>query len=218
LPGIIATLGFDERHVIRSMLRIGFGGVQKIVLLVPRGGLEERAKRALDEISKLAGLAGVKDISTAEVPIEVFHEAVATIRRIVRDCVRSFGGAVVSLGGGMRALVIETLLAVLTLPIQDKKSVKIVVDLETSQGSIEFPASIPIDIRLSEVEIRALEYVINKGRATLGEVSEDLKLARSTAWKALEKLVSIGCLKKEDFTYIPTDIGLFVNAIIKSSA
>jgi len=107
---------------------------------------------------------------------------------------------------------------VLTLPIQDKKSVKIVVDLETSQGSIEFPASIPIDIRLSEVEIRALEYVINKGRATLGEVSEDLKLARSTAWKALEKLVSIGCLKKEDFTYIPTDIGLFVNAIIKSSA
>ncbi|NPA97430.1 MAG: CRISPR locus-related DNA-binding protein [Crenarchaeota archaeon] len=214
MTAIVATLGFDERHIVRSILRIGFGGVKRVILLVPTGGIDERTQRAFDEVKKLASMAGVNDVSLMEVPIESFNDAVADIRRVVYDCVQKYGRAVVSLGGGMRALVVETLIAVFTLPPNEKKKVDIVVDLETGKDGIKFPAWIPLELRLSDVESRVLEYVVEKGSANLGDVATELGVARSTAWKALERLVDAGLLSKREYTYEPTEVGRFVYALI----
>ncbi len=214
MTAIIATLGFDERHIVRSMLRIGFGGVKRVILLVPRGGLDERTQRAYEEVKKLATMAEVTDVDMVEVPIESFNDAVADIRRIVYECVSKYGKAVVSLGGGMRALVVETLIAVFTLPPNEKKKVDVIVDLETGKDGIKFPAWIPLELRLSDVESRVLEYVVEKGSANLGDVATELGVARSTAWKALERLVDAGLLSKREYTYEPTEVGKFVYALI----
>ena len=46
---LIASLGFDERHVIRNLLRIGFKGIKKIILLIPNWDINSRTKRAIDK-------------------------------------------------------------------------------------------------------------------------------------------------------------------------
>jgi len=214
MTAIIATLGFDERHIVRSILRIGFGGVKRILLLVPRGGVEDKTMKAFEQIKSLASIAGVDDVSMVEVPIEMFNDAVAEIRKIAYECVSKYNRVFVSLGGGMRALVIETLIAIFTLPPSEKRKIEIVVDLESGKDSIRFPAWIPLELRLSDVESRVLEYVVSKGSANLADVATELDIARSTAWKALERLVDAGFLTKREFVYEPTDVGKFVYSLI----
>ncbi len=215
VTAIIATLGFDERHIVRSILRIGFGGVKKILLLVPRGGIEEKTTKAFDQVKSLASIAGVDDVSMVEIPVERFDDAVAEIRRLAYECVSKYSRVFVSLGGGMRALVVETLIAIFTLPPSEKRKIDIVVDLETGKDSVKFPAWIPLELRLSDVESRVLEYVVSKGSANLADVATELNIARSTAWKALERLVDAGFLTKREFVYEPTEVGKFVYSIIK---
>ncbi len=211
---LLATLGFDERHVVRSLLRLGFGGVAEVLLLVPAGGVEERTLKAVDEIKKLASMASVDRVEMVEIPVDDIVDGVARIYRVVREAVEKYSEAVVSLGGGLRALVVETLLAVLLLPDHIRDRITVVVDLETGKGSIEFKPSIAFMPMLTDVDMRVLALAVKKGSITLGEALNELSIPRSTIWKALEKLREEGLLERRDGNYFPTLKGRMVAKVL----
>ncbi len=215
---LIATLGFDERHVVRSMLRLGFGGVEKIVLLVPRGGVEERTKRAIEEIERLASIAGVTEIIVEEIPTEDFVDSVATIYGLLKKALSMEREVMVSLGGGLRALVIETLVAVFMLPRKDRDRVEVVSDLETGRGSISFRASLLpfVSPSFSEIEEKILRYLKDRGCRSLTDISEGLSIPRSTAWKGIDRLRDMELVVKTNGCYRLTEKGLLVAKVISS--
>lgn len=207
---IIATLGFDERHVVRSILRLGFGNVVAIELLVPSGGIDERTIKAVDEIKKLASMASVHRINLFEVPVEDFYRAVGAIRKLILEYLDKDIEVTLSLGGGLRVLVVEAYTAALLIPLSRKEKIRIFVDLETSKGFIDFKPMIPIAIQLYPIDRDILKLFKDREVLSLRDVVELIPLPRSTLWKELEKLTSRGYLVKEGALYRLSPLGKLV--------
>jgi len=94
---IVAPIGFDERHVIRSILRLGFRNVTNVILLRPEGDVDERTEKAVSEIGKIAREAGAS-LRVIEVPVENLAESVGRIRRLILGELEAGRTVLVSLG------------------------------------------------------------------------------------------------------------------------
>ena len=197
MGSIVAVLGFDERHVVRSILRLGFRNVDSIQLIVPdKQEMDRRTVEAINRIRKLANAAAVSRVETHKVDYEDFDKAVLQIADILASVTLGGSNTVLSLGGGMRVLVIEAYTAVLSMPEELRKYVKIVIDFETGEGYVEVKPHIPSYRLLSKDEILILKEA-EKGEATPTEISKKLGIPKSSAWKKLAQMVKEGLLTKE---------------------
>lgn len=217
---LIGVLGFDERHVIKSLLRIGFKNVNKIYLIVPSGRIVKQTEEAIKRIKEIAGLAGVDGIEIFEVDVLRFEESVAKLRKLLMNLCAGGDLVIISLGGGMRALVIETLIAALLIPIELSAYVRVVADLEGGDSYIEFNVS---DVRmlaeLNRDELTVLSYMGRRGPVGPTDISRDLGIPKTTAWKLLRKLSNKGFLLKHGREYVLSETGkklsLMATEIIK---
>ena len=202
---IVAVLGFDERHVVRSILRLGFRNASSIHLILPdREEIDKRSAEAIERIRGLADAAGVGGVKVHRVNFESFDEAVLQIADILASVILGGSEAILSLGGGMRALVIEAYAASLSLPEELRKYLKIVIDFETGEGYAEIEPRIPSYRTLSEEEVLILREA-ERGEATPTKISEKLHIPKSSAWKKLAQMVEEGLLVKEvKGSYKPT--------------
>jgi len=197
MGSIVAVLGFDERHVVRSILRLGFRNVDSIQLIVPdKQEMDRRTVEAINRIRKLANAAAVSRVETHKVDYEDFDKAVLQIADILASVTLGGSNTVLSLGGGMRVLVIEAYTAVLSMPEELRKYVKIVIDFETGEGYVEVKPHIPSYRLLSKDEILILKEA-EKGEATPTKISKKLGIPKSSAWKKLAQMVKEGLLTKE---------------------
>ena len=197
MGSIVAVLGFDERHVVKSILRLGFRNVNSIHLILPDGkGMDKRAVEAIERIRRLADAAGVSRVEAHKVNYEDFDEAVLQIADILASVTLGGSDTVLSLGGGMRALVIEAYTAVLSMPEELRKYIRIVIDFETGEGCVEVKPHVPKYRILSKDEILILREA-EKGEATPTKISEKLGIPKSSAWKKLAQMVEEGLLMKE---------------------
>ncbi len=208
VKALIASLGFDERHVVRSLLSMGMGGVGEICLLRPRWSMDERTERAFNEIKKIAGLAGigVDRVYLYEVSIEDFWTAVSEIIELInRLYTRGYDEIIISLGGGLRALVIEAYTATLLVHEEIAKKIVIRIDLEARNLSITFRRNeIPLCKKLDADEARVIEKLLEKPEYTLTQLSKELGIPKTTLWKILNRLVKKNLVIKQDNKYIPT--------------
>jgi len=204
---LLATLGFDERHVIRSLLAMGMGGVSKIVLLVPSWDIDERTRKAVQEIKNIAGLAGIKEenILLHRVDIEDFWTAVSQIMDIFKkEILRGNSKFKISLGGGLRALVIEAYTAALLVK-QENIDIDIRIDIEARDKSIEInPKNIPICETPTTLELEILEKLQENPSITLTRLSKILEKPKTTIWKTVKKLEEKHLVEKKDNKYILT--------------
>jgi len=197
MGSIVAVLGFDERHVVRSILRLGFRNVDSIQLIVPdKQEMDRRTVEAINRIRKLANAAAVSRGETHKVDYEDFDKAVLQIADILASVTLGGSNTVLSLGGGMRVLVIEAYTAVLSMPEELRKYVKIVIDFETGERYVEVKPHIPSYRLLSKDEILILKEA-EKGEATPTKISKKLGIPKSSAWKKLAQMVKEGLLTKE---------------------
>ncbi|MCS7109121.1 MAG: hypothetical protein RMH77_07165 [Sulfolobales archaeon] len=213
---LIAVLGFDERHVIKSLLRLGFKNVNKIYLVIPSGRKTKQTDEAISRIREVSGLAGVTQVELFEVDPMDFGSTVSKLRRLLMDL--SVGGEAitVSLGGGLRAMVIEVLIASLLVPPEVGGKINLVCDLETGEGFIEFSVLNILSIsRLSYDELKVLSYLIEKDFVGPTIVSKDLDIPKTTAWKLLRKLYDKGYLIRRGREYKISDSGVKVGVIAK---
>lgn len=186
---LIAVLGFDERHVIRSLLRLGFKNVDVIYLVVPSGRITKQTEEAIKRITEVAKLANVSDVKVFEVDPLGFGSAVAKLRKLIMDLCSGGKDLVISLGGGMRVLIVETLVASLLVPKELSSHILIVVDLESGEGYIEVNISNILTIsELKLDELQVLKYLLTKAPAGPTEISKTLGIPKTTVWKILKKL------------------------------
>lgn len=220
MPYLIAALGFDERHVIKSLLRLGFKNVRGVYLIVPSSRTTKQSEDAIKRIREVAELAGVSVVEVFDVDPLEFEESVTKIRKLLMNLCAGGDEITISLGGGMRALVIETLIAALLVPRELSRGIKIVSDLETGEGFIEVQASDLMMISgLKADELLILSYILKKKVIGPTEISRDLNIPKTTAWKILNKLSSKGLLIKHGREYKLSDAGnriaLIASEIVK---
>ncbi len=207
---LLATLGFDERHVIKSLIDIGMSGVKTIVLLVPDWGLDDRTVKAIDTIWNIAGLTGIPrdNIIVREVtvldPWKGVRDVMNTLYEIYLTGVDEI---IVSLGGGLRALVIETYTATLLVNPEIARKITVRVGVEGKSDYISFRIEeIPICLRISEQEKTVLK-TIAEGVNSLSEIARKTGLPRSTTWKTLQKLYEKKIVEKKNRQYYLTRLG-----------
>lgn len=207
---LIATLGFDERHVVKSLIDIGMSGVVRIVLLVPDWGLDERTMKAIDTITHITSLAGIdRDaIIVREVSVLDPWKGIRDIMNILYDTY-TYGvdEIIISLGGGLRALVIETYTAALLVDPEITSKITIRIGIEGRSEYISYKIEeIPICLRIDEQEILVLK-TIEKGIDKLSDIARETKIPRSTTWKILQKLCMKKILEKKNRRYQLTNLG-----------
>lgn len=206
---IISTLGFDERPVIRSLGNLGFRNVKKIFLLRPVKS-DPRSDKAVSEIRRVAVLAGVndEDIVVKEINVYDFWSSIAEINMLLRRQASGGKRIILNISGGLRILVLEAFYALLLLPDDVKKNIRVQVEPETGSGGILFDASELITrLEIPQTMLDALRIISETPGVNLSTLSRLLIKPTSTTWRMLEKLVKEGLVEKKGRGYYATPKG-----------
>ena len=206
---IVSTLGFDERPVIRSLGNLGFRNVKKIFLLRPIKS-DPRSDKAVSEIRRVTVLAGIsdKDIIVKEIDVYDFWSSVAEINTFLRRQASSGNKVIFNISGGLRILVIEAFYALLLLPDESKKNIRVQVEPETGSGSILIDASELItSLEIPQTILDALRIISETPGINLSTLSRLMVKPASTTWRILDRLVKEGLVEKKGRGYYVTSKG-----------
>jgi len=206
---IIAPLGFDIRPVIRAMMDSGFANLKEVYLIVPKGEKDQRVETALSEVKKVAQLGGLNELKKVEVDYSDFFQAILSIRKLIDSISISGEKIIVSLGGGMRVLVTEVLIACIIANEAQRKMLEVFIYPESGEGTrVSFVVQDVITIsNLHEEEFRLLNVIKEMRYGSITSISEKLKIPKSTAWKRINKLVEMGLVREERRKYVLTELG-----------
>ncbi len=187
---IVLTLGFDVRFQLRTLARLGPEGALSVLIVRPEGE-EERAETAERELVEFAEkILGLR-VEILRVPVDDPARAVAWIAsRLSRYVGCRF---VADLSGGMRALILETLAALLT--VASPEALKIIVWFEDLRGKVEVS---PVLFKLPRVDEDSLRILAQLGEGvprTLRELATVLRMPRSTTYAKLRRLVELGLVR-----------------------
>jgi CRISPR-associated protein Csa3 len=191
---ITYTFGFDERFAFRSLLRRGLGGSDKVAVLVPSNRPDEKSENALSSLDNFVKrYVNGEGVMRYEIEIDDFYEAVTNIAGLFRSWAER--PIVLNLSGGMRLLIVETLVAAVYCGIPIK------VEMETEDGKTytEFETPDLLPVRLDELDIEILKTLSNV-KLTLKFLAEALPVAKPTAWRHVKKLQELGLVKLERVT------------------
>ncbi|NPA98740.1 MAG: CRISPR locus-related DNA-binding protein [Crenarchaeota archaeon] len=206
---IISTIGFDERPVLRALSETGFRGIEKIILIRPLDD-DPRAVKAVSEIKKIASIAGLRDEDIVSYRVDPHHfwESVSLIYDLLENTMSGANSVVLLLGGGLRALIIETYTAFLLLSCSKRTKCIVRIDLETGDSTIVVPgAEIIVNTVLTPLEKRVLETIKEKPGASLTIISDVLVKPASTIYRVLKRLVDKGLVEKRNRKYFLTSSG-----------
>jgi CRISPR-associated protein Csa3 len=191
---ITYTFGFDERFAFRSLLRRGLGGSDKVAVLVPSNRPDEKSENALSSLDNFVKrYVNGEGVMRYEIEIDDFYVAVTIIAGLFRSWAER--PIILNLSGGMRLLIVETLVAAVYCGIPIK------VEMETEDGKTftEFETPDLLPVRLDELDIEILRTLSNV-KLTLKFLAEALQVAKPTAWRHVKKLQELGLVELERVT------------------
>jgi CRISPR-associated protein Csa3 len=191
---ITYTFGFDERFAFRSLLRRGLGGSDKVAVLVPSNRPDEKSENALSSLDNFVKrYVNGEGVMRYEIEIDDFYVAVTIIAGLFRSWAER--PIILNLSGGMRLLIVETLVAAVYCGIPIK------VEMETEDGKTftEFETPDLLPVRLDELDIEILKTLSNV-KLTLKFLAEALQVAKPTAWRHVKKLQELGLVELERVT------------------
>lgn len=195
---LLFTLGFEEKFAIRAFTRHGLDAGDRILLLT--------AKPAVDRVVRAYGVlkefveryyGGSVDVRLAEVELSDFPVAVAEIRKLIHKHMEGCNKLVANLSGGLRALVLATYTALLTIG----ESIDMILEVEFEDGSrlVEVPKGILHALKLvwgvSEERRHVLEAIARRGEATASQLAEELQLDVSTIRRHIRRLENEGLVE-----------------------
>jgi len=199
---VVFPVGFDEKFIIRALMRRreefgGLGTGDRLMAILPEGyEQEQRTVNALKSIEDVASpLVGKDNVIRLEVPMRS-EDIVLAIKKGIEDNLTSDRVVLAVLSGGMRPLLVATLLALLGL-----KDTRVIVesDFENLSGHISLelgPFLAPKSRRwelilcglLKEKSVRAIAEELGVSPATISnEVRKMLKYNLVQAEKDRER-------------------------------
>ncbi len=194
---VVFPVGFDEKFILRALMRKreeidGLGRGDKLIAVLPKGYREEqRTVNALKAIESIVGpIVGEENIIHLEVPSNG-DEMVVTIKRSVEDNMTRDRVVLAVLSGGMRPLVVGTLLALMSL-----KSTRVIVesDFENLSGHI----SLELGSFLAPYSRRWAMILcgLMKGKSVRA-IAEELGVSPATISNELKKMADYYLVRSE---------------------
>ena len=178
---LFTTLGFDEKFQVRAVMRWG-RELEEVVIM---GSFEEeRAKKALDSLTNLLKTTNIK-YEVLEVNPHDILDAVIKIGNKIEE----FKGKkmVFNLSGGMRILMLASLLAILI------KDVDATIEVETED--MKYLATVEVrdfkPVKLTEDHLKVLK-AISEGFNSVNSIRNHLDMPLSTVWRRVRDLKEMG--------------------------
>lgn len=214
------TLGFDTRFQMRTLTRVKVGEGDKI-LVIRVDEQHERADAAERDLVRFAKEILGTGAHVLRVNVHDPREAIPAIASKLSELSGSAPPAkvVVDLSGGMRALILETLAAVLNLFPPD--AVDIVVWTEDLKEMVSLtPRSFSVP-RLDDLSARILDELSDGVPRSLKELTSAVGRPRTTVYHRLRGLLSDGLVREvrrlgTALHYAVTDAGLLALRLFKA--
>lgn len=198
---IVASLGFEERFLLRAVVRRGVRESDKIVVFMPERG-DPRGEKAFQTLRELVEKAFPQvEVVRHEVNIQDFYGAVSMIKGILSGLALE-GNLVLNLSGGQRLLILEILAAALSLGI----NAELEVETEDSSSCISVPLKVMRPLELDNVDREILRRAAETGEVRLKDL-EYLNVPKATLWRKLNRLAEEGLLEKDRDKYKLSDLG-----------
>lgn len=198
---IVASLGFEERFLLRSVIRRGVKENDKIVVIMPEKG-NQRGEKAFQTLKELMDKAFPSlEIVKHEVNIQDFYGTVSNIRNLLSE-LNLKGNIVLNISGGQRLLILEILAAALSLGI----NAELEIETEDSSTYLTIPIKTMHPLKLDSVDREILREAAKRGEIRLKDL-EKLEIPKPTIWRKLNRLVEEGLLEKNKNKYKLSDLG-----------
>ena len=193
----IVTIGWTETPVIRLVVRHGLE-TGDFILLVRPVWHDEKAETAMgaivDFLSKMLGEAWERSYRTLSIQASSPIDAIETIKIVLEYYEAE--KIVVILSGGMRAVILETLIALIfSRHFNEAKDITVEVDLEGRNEYVRFEGRI---LRLFNwrptKEQEKLLKLLEESPKTMRELAENLGINVSTVYRWYEEMQKLGIL------------------------
>ena len=199
---VITALGFDISHTLLVITKSGVKPSKIVVLFgIIRGESDQRAETAFTMLKQFATMMGIA-IERVDIEVTRVSEAVEKIIRILEENTP----ALLDLGGGLRLLVIEALLAYTMLSPSKASNIALYTALEGRNELVNIDiASIKKKLAasrvLSDIHKAVLKIVEEKGVATPREALDNIRergvtITKQRLAKILTKLANLGLIEK----------------------
>ncbi|MEM1720295.1 MAG: hypothetical protein QW496_05565 [Desulfurococcaceae archaeon] len=202
---VVTTLGFDVTHAVFTIVK--YKPVEFVALMaLVKGSLDPRSSIAFSYLEQIAKATGAKIVEKVEIEVSNPILAVNQIRGVLKSKAERFP-LVLDLGGGLRLLVVETMIAYFSLPGELKKNSRLLLYIEATNEAVEIT---PADLRkmmlkkpvvLSDIEEAVLSVMEEQREYTLGQIYRAIKQkglfrSKQSIYKILQKLEKDGFITK----------------------
>ncbi len=204
---IVASLGFEEKFLLRAVIRRGIKENDKVVVIASEAPNEEhdiieKKEKAYKYLKDVIERAFTQvEVTRCNVDVTDFYGTIITLRKLLKK-LSSEGHVVLNLSGGMRLLIFEILVAAAGL----KADIEVEIETENSSTCITIPIKVMQPIELDQTDQKILEEIAKKKTTRLKDL-ELLEIPKATLWRKLNKLVEEGILEKIKDEYTISDLG-----------
>lgn len=231
---VMCTVGFDEKLVFRSLLKVGVSIGDAVALVYSRSGSDydiKRVENAVRNIKELLDAVGVKHYDVVVSGMDFVSDVVTIVNGLREFAKEEKIVGVVS--GGMRIAVLEAIVSLLLYRkfINRKAEVEIHVsredglyDVTLSTNLLDLP-----NLSLRELDVlKQLEKIkvgISERGGTGSEgvllsevvevVSQNLNVSKFTVYKLLHRLKSKNLIMLKDRVVLLTDLGKLIQEVVK---
>ena len=194
---LICSVGFDERFIVRTIVdfRLGIKSRDGIILFLPRDA-DPRSYGVINRIEDFIRSYKLNiELFSYEIDIDDFWKGAGRVRKILEEILDRIGPEMVyvMLGGGMRLLILEILIGTVAAGVRGE----IIVYKEDLTGKSSFPINILRMEKPSTSLIQLLEKIVEKPGISFSELSDLLKISKSTLHKRLRTLQHMGLVSIE---------------------
>ncbi len=185
---LVSTLGFDEKFIIRFLMR--YAGNFKELYVITAEPMDDRVLKAYSSVKEFVDryLGGIS-LNLIKVNPQDYLNSVNRIKEIFRG--KGSESFVINASGGMRALIIELILAA----VLSRVNGYLEIELENFLGVVRIPLNTFYLAPLSSEEYLIIREIARRGEASVKELIRELGIPRSSLYKYLKDLVRRGLLE-----------------------
>ena len=189
---LVASFGFDERFVVRAIIRHGIG-VGDLLLLITSTSTE-KTLTAYNYVKDLASKVGAQvELLQLGDKVYSFPDLVTELKRILLELLKSYDGITILLSGGMRVLVLGLYTAALLIPQNVKERISLEIDTEDRGIHIAIPNELLYILTPPDLgaRINVLRAVVESPGLTIEELSQKLGKDESTIRRQIQTLAKL---------------------------